>query len=93
MDINALIQHQAYLYRLSSSEVSDLTKQFDDLSGAMLLQLLDLLSELSDAERTALMAGQYTTTQLKEVRSLISGWQQSVNTVLLEGQCYGVGSL
>ena len=85
MDINALIQHQAYLYRLSSSEVSDLIKQFDDLSSVMLLQLLDILSELSDAERTALTAGQYTTVQLKEVRILIQTWQQSVNTVLLEG--------
>ncbi|WP_269915513.1 minor capsid protein [Acinetobacter sp. HY1485] len=85
MDINALIQHQAYLYRLSSSEVSDLIKQFDDLSSVMLLQLLDILSELSSAERTALMAGQYTTVQLKEVRTLIQTWQQSVNTVLIEG--------
>lgn len=84
-NLNELIQHQAYLYRLSSSEVADLLKKFNDLSSVMLLQLLDTLGDLSDAERTALMAGQYSTPQLKEIRTLINDWQQSVGNMLLDG--------
>lgn len=84
-DLNDLIQHQAYLYRLSSSEVADLTTQFNQLSTAMLSQLRDALDDLSDAERTALMAGQYTTPQLKDICTLIGDWQQSVSTALLDG--------
>lgn len=83
--LNELIQHQAYLYRLSSNEVAELIKQFNTLSNAMLSQLRDVLDDLSDAERTALMAGQYSTPQLKEIRRLINDWQQSIGNTLLDG--------
>ncbi|MEO4066534.1 minor capsid protein [Acinetobacter pittii] len=82
--LDALVSHQAYLYRLSSSEITNLVSQFDSISGEMLSQLRDLLDELSDAERSALMAGQYTTTALKEIRTVIQSWQSTVASALLE---------
>lgn len=82
--LNKLIQHQAYLYRLSSSEVVQLLQQFDQLSNTMLSKLRDCLDELSDAERTTLMAGQYTTPQLKTIRSLLQDWQRTLGTQLTD---------
>ncbi|UYF76627.1 minor capsid protein [Acinetobacter ursingii] len=81
---NNLIQHQAYLYRLSSSEIAVLIGQFNNLSNEMLTKLRDLLDELSDTERSALMAGQYTTPTLKEIRSSIQVWQASILSTLPE---------
>ena len=82
--LDALVSHQAYLYRLSSSEITKLISQFDSISGEMLSQLRDLLDELSDAERSALVAGQYTTPALKEIRTVIQSWQSTVASALLE---------
>ncbi|MEQ1066306.1 minor capsid protein [Acinetobacter sp. XH1741] len=82
--LDALVSHQAYLYRLSSSEITKLVSQFDSISGDMLSQLRDLLDELSDAERSALMAGQYTTPALKEIRTVIQSWQSTVASTLIE---------
>lgn len=82
--LDALVSHQAYLYRLSSTEINNLLTQFDSLSSEMLSKLRDLLDDLSDAEKTALMAAQYTTPALKEVRALVQTWQASVASGLLE---------
>lgn len=82
--LDALISHQAYLYRLSSTEINQLLSQFDSLSNEMISKLRDLLDDLSDAEKTALMAGQYTSPALKEVRTLVQTWQASVASGLLE---------
>lgn len=82
--LDALVSHQAYLYRLSSSEITKLVSQFDSISGEMLSQLRDLLDELSDAERSVLIAGQYTTPALKEIRTVIQSWQSTVASALLE---------
>ncbi|MDH2578360.1 minor capsid protein [Acinetobacter baumannii] len=81
---NHLVQHQAYLYRLSSSEINSLLNQFNSLSNEMLSQLRDLLDELSEAEKSALMAGQYTTPALKEIRASIQAWQSSLLTTIPE---------
>ncbi|MBJ9388273.1 minor capsid protein [Acinetobacter baumannii] len=82
--LDALVSHQAYLYRLSSTEINNLLTQFDSLSNEMISKLRDLLDELSDTERSALMAGQYTTPALKEIRTVIQSWQSTVASVLLE---------
>lgn len=82
--LDALVSHQAYLYRLSSTEINNLLTQFDSLSNDMISKLRDLLDDLSDAEKTALMSGQYSTPALKEVRTLVQTWQASVASGLLE---------
>ncbi|HEO1793698.1 TPA: minor capsid protein [Acinetobacter baumannii] len=82
--IEVLTQHQAYLYRVSSQSVNDLLKIFHDESAVMLAKLRDLLDELSDSEKAALASGQYTTTNLKEIRDLISQWFTVINTSLPE---------
>lgn len=82
--LDALVSHQAYLYRISSTEINNLLIQFDSLSNEMISKLRDLLDDLSEAEKTALMAGQYTTPMLKEVRTLVQTWQANVAAGLLE---------
>ena len=49
--LDALVSHQAYLYRLSSTEINNLLIQFDSLSNEMISKLRDLLDDLSDAEK------------------------------------------
>lgn len=78
--IEVLTQHQAYLYRVSSQSVKELLKIFNDESILMLAKLRDLLDELNDSEKMALASGQYTTSNLKEVRDLIAQWFTAINT-------------
>lgn len=82
--LEVLTQHQAYLYRASSQSVNELLKIFNDESALMLAKLRDLLEELNDFEKAALASGQYTTTNLKEIRDLISQWFTAINTSLPE---------
>jgi len=82
--IEVLTQHQAYLYRASSQSVNELLTVFNDESALMLTKLRDLLDELNDSEKLALAGGQYTTTNLKEIRDLISLWFVAINTALPE---------
>lgn len=82
--IEVLTQHQAYLYRASSQSVNELLKIFNDESALMLAKLRDLLDELNDSEKAALAAGLYTTSNLKDIRDLISGWHTSLTSSLPE---------
>lgn len=82
--IEVLTQHQAYLYRASSQSLNELLKIFKEESALMLAKLKDLLEELNDSEKVALASGQYTTTNLKEIRDLISQWFTAINTSLPE---------
>lgn len=82
--LEILTQHQAYLYRTSSQSVNELLSLFNDDTNAMLSKLRDLLDELSDSEKIALAGGKYTTSNLKEIRDLISQWFSSVNSSLPE---------
>lgn len=82
--IEVLTQHQAYLYRASSQSVNELLTIFNAESALMLAKLRDLLDELNDSEKTALAGGQYTTTNLKDIRDLISQWFTAINTSLPE---------
>lgn len=82
--LSAIAQHSAYSYRLSSGEVARLIALFDKQTGPMLKELRDLLDELSDAERTALSSGQYTTQLLKDIRDLFNTWQATLAASLPE---------
>ncbi|QNX29299.1 minor capsid protein [Acinetobacter seifertii] len=82
--LEVLTQHQAYLYRASSQSVNQLLGLFNDDTNEMLSKLRDLLDELSDSEKIALAGGRYTTSNLKEIRDLISQWFSSVNSSLPE---------
>lgn len=76
--LDALTQHNSYLQRLSSASVNDLLKKFDGYSLEMLSKLRNLLDDLTEAEKTILMSGRYTTTTLKEIKSIMTSWQQSI---------------
>lgn len=82
--LEVLTQHQAYLYRASSQSVNELLTIFNDESALMLAKLRDLLDELNDSEKAALAAGLYTTSNLKDIRDLISGWYTSLTSSLSE---------
>lgn len=82
--IEVLTQHQAYLYRASSQSVNELLIIFNNQSALMLAKLRDLLDELNDSEKAALAAGLYTTSNLKDIRDLISGWHTSLTSSLPE---------
>ncbi|MDQ9890074.1 minor capsid protein [Acinetobacter pittii] len=82
--IEVLTQHQAYLYRASSQSVNELLTIFNNQSALMLAKLRDLLDELNDSEKAALAAGLYTTSNLKDIRDLISGWHTSLTSSLPE---------
>ncbi|KAA5586387.1 phage head morphogenesis protein, partial [Pseudomonas aeruginosa] len=69
---------------MSSQSVNELLKIFNDESILMLAKLRDLLDELNDSEKMALASGQYTTTNLKEIRDLIAQWFIGLNTALPE---------
>ncbi|RPE30842.1 SPP1 gp7 family putative phage head morphogenesis protein [Acinetobacter sp. BIGb0102] len=81
---NVLTQHQAYLYRAASRSVNELLGIFNDATMDMLTRLNGLLDELSDAEKIALAGGQYTTSNLREVRDLINQWFTSIHVAIPE---------
>lgn len=80
--LDALIQHQVYSFRASTKVVSELQDEFSKSSNAIVSRLRDLLDELTQAEKDALVGGKYTTDALKEVKSLFDDWYQVVSVQL-----------
>ncbi|WP_038342153.1 minor capsid protein [Acinetobacter sp. A47] len=80
--IDALTQHQAYLYRTSSHVVNELFRLLNDETEALLNRLRDLLEELSESERVALTGGKYTTQNLKEIWEALQEWSSTLGTIL-----------
>jgi hypothetical protein len=67
--LDALIQHQVYSYRASTAVVNELNGLFTKAMNQTATKLRELLDELTDAERDALLSGRYTTDTLKEIKS------------------------
>lgn len=67
--LDALIQHQVYSYRASTAVVNELNGLFTKAINQTATKLRELLDELTDAERDALLSGRYTTDTLKEIKS------------------------
>lgn len=67
--LDALIQHQVYSYRASTAVVNELNSLFTKAMNQTATKLRELLDELTDAERDALLSGRYTTDTLKEIKS------------------------
>ncbi len=87
--LDALTQHQAYLYRASSQNVNDLIKVFDRLSNEQLLKLSDLLENLTESERKALQGLNFsskakTSRNIEEIKATLNEWFSSLNTELPE---------
>ena len=82
--LNALSQHQAYSYRVSTQAVNEILKQFYGTSNKMVSELRDLLESLTEAELVALASGKYTTSNLKEVQALLNTWFQEISIDLPE---------
>lgn len=82
--LDALIQHQVYSFRASTKVVSELQDGFIKSSNSISSRLRDLLDELTDAEKTALIGGKYTTDSLKEIKSLFDELYSSVAVSLPE---------
>lgn len=67
--LDALIQHQVYSYRASTAVVNELNGLFTKAMNQTATKLRELIDELTDAERDALLSGRYTTDTLKEIKS------------------------
>jgi SPP1 gp7 family putative phage head morphogenesis protein len=85
--VNALTQHQAYLYRASSQNINDLIKVFDKLSNEQLLKLGDLLENLTESERKALQGLNFSSKakasrNIEEIKATLNEWFSSLNTEL-----------
>ena len=85
--VDALSQHQAYLYRASSQSVNELTAQFNKLSNVQLLRLSELLENLTDSERKALQSVNFSSRakasrNVEEIKATLSEWFSSLNTEL-----------
>ena len=80
--IDALVQHQANAYRLNTGEFNNLYSLFRKESNKVFNQLLILMLDLSDAEKTALSQGRYTTSDLKEIKTLFDDLYSSVTTTV-----------
>ena len=87
--IDALSQHQAYLYRTSSQSVNELIAQFNKLSNSQLNRLAELLNELSDSERKALQNLNFSSKakagkNLEEIKAILNEWFKSIDADLFE---------
>ena len=82
--IDALSQHQAYLYRASSQSVNELTAQFNKLSNVQLLRLSELLENLTDSERKALQSVNFSSRakasrNIEEIKAILNEWFKSID--------------
>ncbi|EZQ10748.1 minor capsid protein [Acinetobacter sp. Ver3] len=87
--VNALSQHNAYLYRASSQSVNELTKHFNSLSNAQLQRLAELLEDLSESERNALKSLNFgskakASKRIEEIKSILNEWFTSIDVDLTE---------
>ena len=82
--IDALSQHQAYLYRASTQSVNELTDQFNKLSNAQLLRLSELLADLTEPERKALQGLNFSSKgkasrNIEEIKAILNEWFKSID--------------
>lgn len=82
--LDALIQHQVYSYRASTAVVNELNGLFTKAMNQTATRLRELLDELTDAERDALLSGRYTTDTLKEVKSTFDELHSAVAVTVPE---------
>jgi len=85
--LDALSQHQAYLYRASSQNVNDLIKVFDQLSNEQLLKLGELFEGLTESERKALQGLNFSSRSkasrnIEEIKATLNEWFSSLSTEL-----------
>ena len=85
--IDAISQHQAYLFRASSQSVNELTTLFNKLSNKQLMRLGEVLNDLSDTERKALQGLNFSSKSkasksLEEIKVILSEWFKSIDTEL-----------
>lgn len=81
---DALIQHQVYAFRASSKVVNELQDEFVKSSNSISSRLRDLLDDLTQAEKSSLIGGKYTTDSLKEIKSLFDELYSTVAISLPE---------
>jgi len=87
--IDALTQHQAYLFRASSQSVNELVRRFNSLSNAQLQRLSELLEELTDSERNALKSLNFgsrskASKRIEEIKTILDEWFNSIDMDLSE---------
>ena len=81
---DALIQHQVYSYRVSTAVVNEIQEMFNSSSNKIISEIRNILDDLTDLEKTAFVAGNYNTDDLKELKSLFGEWVIVLNTSIPE---------
>jgi len=91
MDLLTIIsQHQAYAYRASSKAVNDALGIFNKLSSSAISSLRDQLEDMSKAELTALAGGKYTTPRLKRFNETLTEWIRAIESDTKESTTNGL---
>ena len=81
---DAFIQHQVYSFRASSAVVNELKDKFASESNLIISNIRNIVDDLSDVERTAFLAGNYNTDELKELKILFDEWALVVSSSIPE---------
>lgn len=77
--VAALAQHASHNYRASSAVVNRINAEIDRLAVELVALLGERLESLSAAELQAFLAGKYTTSKLKSLKSAIDAWAVALN--------------
>lgn len=85
--LSEMAKHQSYLYMLSSGYVDELVASLRKSLNPLLTELAEALSELTEAEMSALAANRYTTRNLKDVQSIYAELSSAIseNTAAITG--------
>ena len=67
-----LAQHQHWLFRAATKATADASRHVYTLGADASKAIYDIIPDLSDSERQALLRGKYTTSALKEFRSSVN---------------------
>ncbi|WP_298146273.1 minor capsid protein [uncultured Acinetobacter sp.] len=77
--LDALVQHQSYLFRASSQAVNEITAIFNKLSHSQISAIFELIESLTDSERKALAVMDFsskakTSRALSEIKAILNEW-------------------
>lgn len=80
--LTAIGLHSAYGYRASTQATNELIRNFDQASKRLIIELRELLDDLTEAEKKILLSGRYTTETLRAIRDVMNEWSEKIATDL-----------
>ncbi|GGY87657.1 hypothetical protein [Shewanella fodinae] len=80
--IAALDIHSHYQHRAASAVVNDINKSLQKVGNSTAKELLAILDELTDFEKSRFLSGNFTTARLRELRDIIDGYASGAGNAL-----------